>query len=301
MGSKANYTLVGLFVIGLGVTLVWLILWIAAPHNGKSYKKYLVYMDETVSGLSEQAPVKYNGVTVGSVQHIKLNPKNPQEVVLLLNIVEGTPITTSTIATLKSQGVTGINYVGLKAKTADAPMLTKTGTEPYPVIPSEPSLLVQLGTALHDVTENIKQLSTSIHGVFDEENQEAFKESLQNIEKFTKTLSNNSREIDRSLKNADTMLANTAKASKKLPQSIDQFNDALVEIKHASKALQRLSNKATSTLSDGEVVLSNVNSQTLPSILQTSDQLSNLLGELAHLTNTLKRDPSIIIRGVKRN
>src|SRR5690606_19698287 len=107
-----------------------------------------------------------NGVKVGYVDSIRLNPQDPQQVVLKLKIRRGTPITTSTIATLVSEGITGIDYVGLKALTSQAPPLKAKPGEKYPVIPSEPSLLVKLSTALEDVTKTIKGLTDSVGKVF---------------------------------------------------------------------------------------------------------------------------------------
>jgi len=298
MGTKVNYTLVGLFVILLGAAIVWTALWLSAPTNKTQYHTYLVYMNETVSGLSEQAPVKFNGVTVGSVKSIRLNPMNPQDVILLLSIEAGTPISTSTTATLVSQGVTGISFVGLSASTPDAPLLEKKPGQQYPAIQSRPSLFVQVGTALQNVTDNLKKLSTSVQNIFDKENQAAFKASLQNIQNITKTLSDNSKALGTSIRNANIMLKNTAEASKRLPQTVQNFNVMLTKINGAADSLKAMGDKAQTVLGDSSVVLSNVNTQTLPSILLASNKLTEVLSELNILGNKLQRDPSILIRGI---
>src|SRR3990167_10024623 len=113
MDTKVNYTIVGLFVILVGAIAVLLFLWLTSLKHRDVYDTYIVYMHEEVSGLNAQSAVRYNGVKVGYVESIRLNPKDPQQVVLTLKIKQGTPITTSTIATLKSEGITGVDYVGL--------------------------------------------------------------------------------------------------------------------------------------------------------------------------------------------
>ena len=119
-----NYPLVGAFVLVLGAVLVVAVLWLAAGGSlQKKHEIYLAMMDESVAGLSVSAPVKYNGVDVGKVKDIRLQQGNPERVELLFAIQRGTPVKTDTVATLKSQGLTGIAYVELSGGTREAPIL----------------------------------------------------------------------------------------------------------------------------------------------------------------------------------
>ncbi|MBT8144250.1 MAG: MCE family protein, partial [Gammaproteobacteria bacterium] len=144
MTPKSSYVLVGLFVLLLGVALIAGVLWLSTGGPPKDYEFYLVYMTESVSGLSMDAPVKYKGVSVGRVRDIRLNPENPEEVRILLVVLEGTPINAETRATLEVQGLTGVAHVNLSGGGPDSAPLLKDRNEPYPVIESKPSLLVRL-------------------------------------------------------------------------------------------------------------------------------------------------------------
>lgn len=205
MGNKVNYTVVGLFVVILTTALIGGILLLSNTRRSAEYNTYLVYMTEAVSGLSIQAPVKYNGVDVGYVADIGLNPDNLQQVVLTLDIKRNTPITQSTVATLMAQGVTGITYVGLKANEAQSPPLTVENGAPYPVIPSEPSLLVQLDTALREVTDNVKDISQVFLKTFSPQNQAAIKQSLQNISRASNQFPDTMTQLQQTLKSAQQM------------------------------------------------------------------------------------------------
>jgi len=283
MRSKVNYTTVGFFVVLLTTVLVIGSLWLAHQGNTKVYNKYLVYMDENVAGLSEQAPVKYNGVTVGYVDKISLNKANPQQVVLTLEIEQGTPITTATTATLLPQGITGITYIGLKASAASAPPLKAKANEAYPVIPSSPSLLVQLDSAIRDMTTNFKSLSENVHKVFNDKNTEAIAKSLANISKFTTTLSDNSDRINKSLATTQKLIQNTEVASK-------QFNSTLTKVSHAS-------DEVSTTMKTSRVLINNLSQQTLPGIYDLIDQMQNVANNLQKATSEIKQNPSILIRG----
>jgi len=197
MEPKVNYTVVGVFVVGLMVVGLLIVLWLSS-RTQKHYDHYTIYMHEAVTGLSEKAPVEFNGVEVGYVQSISLNPNNPQQVVLLVAIEQGVPITRSTVAKLKSQGITGLRHIGLFAKTTHAALLKVKKGERYPVIPSEPSLLLQLDKVFTGVAKNIESVTKDFHALFNEKNIKMMQASLESMEKFTYVLSSNSQQCDRS-------------------------------------------------------------------------------------------------------
>ena len=86
----------------LGAILIFAVLWLASGGTlQKKYDLYLAIVAESVAGLNLNAPVKYNGVDVGKVQNIQLDPENPERVELLFAIERGTPIKVDTVAVLK--------------------------------------------------------------------------------------------------------------------------------------------------------------------------------------------------------
>ena len=182
MESRVNYALVGLFVIFLGVMAIAIPLWLSSGLNQVKYIKYEVFMNESVDGLSPNAPVKYNGVDVGHVSKIQLNFRNTQQVDLLLDIKEGTPITTNTTATLRSQGVTGVAYVGLSGgKVEGAQALTILPGNKYPIIKATPSTMVRIDAAVTQLLTNMNTLSKQLSNTLSPENQEMLKQTLRNF------------------------------------------------------------------------------------------------------------------------
>lgn len=276
MDSKVNYTVVGLFVVVLGIALIWAAFMLTTKGRTKSYLPYVVYMQEAVAGLSEQSPVKFNGVDVGYVVSMQLNPHNLQQVRLLLNIDDTIPITETTTATLMAQGITGITYIGLRAKTADAPLLKAQAGQRYPVIKSEPSLLVQLDSAIRDISHTFKVIGSTFERVFDKQNTLAIKESLANLAKITQTLSNNSERFDQ-------LMQSTSEASKQLPQVMTDVKEALVSAKQ--------------TLDEGKTMVENISQQTIPSAQSLLDHLKSIANNLEGFSSELSDNPSLLIRG----
>ena len=290
MQSKVNYSVVGLFVVILTAALFILIIWLSSAGHGKDYQTYLVFVHEDVTGLSPESPVRFNGVGVGYVKSIELDPKNPRLVRLALRIERKAPVTTSTYAILNAQGVTGVVYVNLKAETETAPRLVAAPGQLYPIIPSRPSLLMQLSAVLPEVTKNLKNLSVNVAAVLDKDNQASIKDALQNIDVITKTLADNSEKFS-------VTMTNVSKASDQFPQAMTQLNKTLVSVNQLSDQMKKTSMKISNTMQSGQVAINNFSNQIIPSAQQALIHFSRTTQSIGQLTTDLQRNPSMLIRG----
>ncbi len=297
MDSKVNYTIVGIFVCVLGAALLLIGLWLTSLKHTEKYQYYVTYMREEVAGLNVQSAVRFNGVKVGYVSAIDLNAKDPQQVKITLAISQETFISTSTIAVLQSEGITGIDYIGLKALTISAPALKAQKGEQYPVIPSEPSLLVKLSTSLQEVTDSIKILSEDVNKVFDEKNRQALQQSLQSLAKVTQTIADNSKQIDASLKSANVLLKNSALASKKLPQVMVDMQSTLKSIRTTSDNFNKTNGKISQAMNNTSQAVNDLSQQLLPSAEQLINRLNNIAGNVEHISSDMQQNPSILVRG----
>ena len=265
METNINYAAVGAFVISLIVAAVLAIIWLSSGFSVKHYTRYKVYMQESVTGLNTDSPVEFNGVDVGSVKNIHLDKKNPQLVILLLDINASTPITQGTVATLQTRGVTGVTYMALKVKSENLTPIKVLKGETYPVIPTAPSLFVRLDTALSRLSDNLHDVSVSVRELLDKENQQNIKEILVNLREVTGTLAANNMKMDR-------ILSSTEQASKEFLPLMRSSADAI-------RMFQ---------------------SQTLPATYQLLTNLDNITRSLTEVTSELQQNPSILIRGVQR-
>lgn len=297
MEYRVNYTVVGFFVVMLVLASIVMAFWISSSDPAKDYKTYAIYMKESVYGLTEQAPVKFNGVTIGYVDNIHLNPHNLQEVRVLIRVENEVPITQTTVASLQSQGITGITYLGLQAKTPDAPLLEKQPGQKYAVIPSEPSFLLQISDAIRDATTNLNAISENINKLLSQKNVESVSNSLENITKFTKVLADNQHEIDSGFKNANLMLQNTEKATKELPELIKKVDHTVAVIEEVAKSFEQTSKDVQVTVKDSRVAVQSLSQQAIPSIIQLIHRLESVASNVQTLTGELKHNPSMLVRG----
>ena len=233
MEKRANYALVGLAAIVLMVAMISFILWLSIGWNRQVYNTYVVYMNQALTGLNPDAPVEFNGVVVGSVVKISLNPDNPQQVILNLQLKDGTPVTTSTVATLAQQGITGIAYIALSATTADAPILTAIGNNPYPVITSAPSFFTQLDSLL-------KGTSNALQALLSPQNTKNITETLNNIRIVTDVLASHANDIGTTLEQTKVALDHFSAFTQQSDVAIGAFTNLLVRLDSVSRNLQQV-------------------------------------------------------------
>ncbi len=298
MDTKVNFTIVGLFVVLLSAALIVIVLWLSSfSHRNKVFDTYIVYMHEDVAGLGTQSAVRFNGVKVGYVKSLRLNDKDPQLVVLTLAIEKDVPITTSTVATIQSEGLTGSDYVGLKGLTAQAPKLIAKPGEKYPVIVSEPSLLLKLSTALEKVTKTVTDLGQNVNKLFDDKNRKSISHSLANLDKLTTTLVRNSDNINAAIVSLKIFLKNGATASREFPSLIKKLQTSLDSIQLTASEFARTGKQATHTLDTTHIMIQNLSSQLLPSAQQLMDEVNATMTNVNSIIDEMQHNPSILVRG----
>jgi phospholipid/cholesterol/gamma-HCH transport system substrate-binding protein len=297
MGGKPNYTLVGLFVLLLSVAMLVTFVWLSSLHKGYETKYYWVFVEESVAGLVPKAQVTFNGVKVGVVDSMKINPNDPQEVELLLSINADTPINQATVASLRSQGITGATYVGLHATQAKAPALAVKPGMKYPIIPSEPSFLETVTDALKDATHNIARLSESVEKVVDNKNRAAIAASLQNVQKITATLAKNAKNLDRLLDSSAQVSEHLAAASQDLPATMTAFNQTLASLQDMSRHISATGQVVNKTMEGTQVVIQNATQQVMPEMVSVLHRIDGLARQMQGLVQELQHNPSMLVRG----
>ena len=293
-----NYALVGAFVLVLGAVLIGAVLWIASGGTlQKKYDQYLAIEDESVAGLNLNAPVKYNGVEVGKVSDIHLDPANPQRVRLTFAIERGTPIKVDTVAVLKTQGLTGIAYVELGGGSRDAPPLRASAQEPYPVIRTKPSLSARLENVLTSVLAKLDRTSSNIDALLSDENRAALKSALADIATVSRTIAVRKDVIDAAIVNAARTADNGARATV-------QLGAVVTRIGRAADAVEKMGNDVSLAGASTAKTVTAVGSDAQRFAADTLPEIQRLLGELNDLSNSLRRlseqtarDPVGLLRG----
>lgn len=296
----------------LAAILIFTVLWLASGGTlQKKYDLYLAIVEESVAGLNVNAPVKYNGVDVGKVKNIQLDPSNPERVQLIFAIERGTPIKVDTVAVLKTQGLTGIAYVELDGGAKNAAPLLAVGEDRYPVIQTKPSLSTRLENVLTTVLAKLDNTSSNIDSLLSNENRESFKSALTDIASVSRTIAARKADIDAGIANVARTADNTARATQKLRPIIakveplvDQLRVTITQINHSAAAIEKASDAAAiASTSAGKTVESaganfeRYTQETLPEVQRLLGELNELSASLKRLTEQTERDPASLLRG----
>ena len=280
MESRINYTLVGLFVVLLLAGLMAFAFWLGKYGGKQEYDYYHVYMSESVFGLSADASVKYRGVEVGTVEHIGLNPKNSEEVELLLKIKHEIPIKVDTTAALKSFGITGLAFIELTGKSKDAPLLIKTGDK-IPVIPASLSTFARIDESLRHLASKSALALDKFDRLLSEKNLQNFNDILFETKMLTKN-------VRRQLQGFQHLVDNSVAMEKRITVAFEKVEAASAGVKKMADSLEK-------NYADVGRNMSRDVRQSLESFNQLLYELNILAGDMQSTIRAIEASPSDLL------
>jgi phospholipid/cholesterol/gamma-HCH transport system substrate-binding protein len=251
---------------------------------------YVVYMKDSISGLTEDAAVKHRGVDVGKVSEISFSPEDPETILLELEIDPETPVREDTKAQLEFQGLTGLAFINLVGGSRESPPLRRKRGQPYPVIEGEPSIFARLDERVSKLMESLLKTSDELGNVLGEIDREALGNTLSNLERVTGSLAARSKEIERTTTEASRFFENAAQASERLPQILASVDSLTVEWTTTSRELKELA-----TVGRGEVT--RTSTQLSGETQRLGEELSSVVERLDRLVAELESDPAVLLHG----
>ena len=195
METKANYVLIGAFTIVVTAVLLLFALWAAKYSSEKDWQQYAVVFNEPVTGLSEGSSVQYNGISVGTVETLRLAPEDPRRVLATLRIQADVPIKTDTRAKMSQSGITGPPFIQLTGGSPTAELLVKVDHRDVPVIRTEAS-------ALQNIADTANRLVARLDEVLSDENIAHVSATLASIDSLTGSLAAEREDMRDIIRNA---------------------------------------------------------------------------------------------------
>ena len=214
MERKANYVLIGLFTFAVIAGAFGFVFWIHHTSGKKQSVLYRIIFDSSVSGLHRGGPVLFNGIRVGEVTDLQLNPDKPSEVIAILQVNKATPIRSDTHVGLEFTGLTGIASVSLKGVSATTPLLEREEGEP-PTLKADPAASQDLMKAVRDTLNNANAVIA--------DNQEALHKAIKDLSVFTAALARNADSID-------DVVSNTKQATASIRDLADNLDKRTADI-----------------------------------------------------------------------
>jgi len=173
METRAHYTLIGGFVLAFIVAMFGFIYWLQYAGGISQRAYYEVRFEEpSAGGLASLSAVLFNGIRVGNVMELRLDPQNPKILVASIAIDPATPVRADTKVEVAYQGFTGAPVLAMKGGSSSAPPLARDDGRP-PVLVVEPGATQNLTDAAREtltrldtiLSDNAKPLHTAIDGI----------------------------------------------------------------------------------------------------------------------------------------
>ena len=204
METRANFVLIGAFTLLGIVGIVGLLLWFAKVELDQRFSYFDVRFD-SVAGLSEASDVRFAGLPVGQVVDVRLSPDQDGTVLVRLEVESATPVRSDSIATIESQGVTGVSFVGISSGDAAGELLIPTSDAPVPQIASGQSAFQALTQDGPELISGALEVVEEVNVLFGPDNQLRIENILQNAE------------------DASEALATTMEAFAQVPDTVERF------------------------------------------------------------------------------
>ncbi|MEB2843571.1 MCE family protein [Rhizobiales bacterium RZME27] len=289
METKANYALVGFFTLLVVAAAFGFVYWMAQYGRGGPTGELAIRIPGSANGLSVGSAVRFNGIPVGTVRNLAIDPDDPRFSIAFTEVQLAAPVYPSTKAVLEVQGLTGAAYIELSGGRTGEENIVKKAQEqgkPAVLIADQSSVTNLLATA----DQILKRADTAIGDIqgFVADARGPLTQTIRHAETFTASLSENSGAIDEFLKSLSALSGTFNTVS----QRIDSTLEAAEQLVRAVDA-----NKINNILSNAEKVSGDVAASTteLPAIVAEVKETAASFRQVGIDTqNVLRRAEQII-------
>lgn len=298
MDREANYIAVGAFVLLVLAMAAGFVLWYSDAADGQAVRRYEVYFEGSVSGLSEGSSVRYLGVVVGRVANIGIDPRDARRVRVVADINADAPVGRDTVARLTLQGVTGLLFVDLRPRSPGSPLGVTVASLRHPVIPSEQSQFDVLVSNLPDVISRAGEALERINALLSDANIAAISDSLANAKRA-------SSELPAAVAEARAMFGDLKEAANEMETTMAALGElGGADIKASAMRLREVADTIAVTaeridrlVAENQGNVDRFAGQGLAEFEQLMREARAAMRSVDALTRSLEQDPSRVIYG----
>ncbi|CEG06732.1 virulence factor Mce family protein [Afipia felis] len=201
METRAPYIIVGLFVLSIAAAIFGFVYWLNNAGGLGARSVYQVRFDEPVPGLLVGAGVLFNGIRVGEVTRLALDPQSPRRVNASVSVLTDTPVRADTKVGLEFQGLTGVPVVALEGNK------DTLSTAPIGVLIASPG-------AGQSMTQAAREALRKIDSVLSD-NSQPLHDTIVNLSTFAEGLARNTGRLDGIIAGLERMTGGGASETKK--------------------------------------------------------------------------------------
>ncbi len=270
METKANYVLIGAATVIGAVVIMLFAMWISTGEFRRGFNEYDVVFDDPVRGLTEGGEVRFNGIKVGEVESLRIDPDNTNRVIARIRVSTDVPVKADSEAQLEPIGLTGVTLIQLSSGSADAELLRPgVFAGPRPRIQGRGSQIDVIVARGEEVALRASEAMAAVRDLLTDENIARVTRIVQNLEAVS-----------------DELAAQNS--------VIDESGDAAREITVLARQMQR-------DLAELDQVITQINSaagvasgETLPELTLAAEEIRRAASSISRVANNLEENPSVL-------
>lgn len=318
MENKANYALIGVFVLAALAATLGFILWLTGSQFDQQYDEYQVAFQGPVRGLSKGSEVRFNGIAVGEVTHIRLDREDPNTVLSTIRIDANTPVDTKSYAQLEPLGLTGLNYLQIFAGGEDYTLLRDMpGGSAMPRLEGRTDALSEIIEGGGSAVEQIQIALAQINTLLNDDAVEDVHGILSNINRITAEL--DVSEFD--MENVNGLVTDLRVTIRKVGTTADAVNNTLAladgiiendvsalmdrakitfgEVDEVLNAYEATAGNADELIVDIRDAVNRLSNSGLTDLEETVDAVRRLVLSLGRVADALEQSPLEFISGTE--
>ncbi|MEZ5994885.1 MAG: MlaD family protein [Hyphomonadaceae bacterium] len=269
METKANFVLIGAATI-IGALLIMLFaMWITSNEFRRGYNEYDIVFDDPVRGLTEGGEVRFNGIKVGEVDTLRIDPENTNRVIARVRVSTDVPVRTDSEAQLEPIGLTGVTLIQLSAGANTADLLRPSFGAPPPRIRGRGSQIDILVERSEDIVMRASEAMAAVRDLLTDDNIARVTHIIENLETTT-----------RQLARQDSVVTQSGVAAREMAALARQLRGDLADLDQAIDGINQSAGVASG--------------QTLPELASAAEEIRRAAASINRVAVNLEENPSVL-------
>ena len=316
MERKAHYALIGTFVLVSLTALLAFTAWLSDAQFDKKYDNYEISFRGGVQGLSEGTEVRFNGLKVGDITKLRIDPNDNNSVIVDIQVESNTPVDFESIGRMEPLGLTGLNYIQIIPGGPNS-RLIKNSTDKDPfrlkgeasridlllgsggtVMESSQAALARINAVMtpeaimdfHEILNNLKVITNNFVDL--KVDPEIFNRTMQSIEQASSDVSLAADAVDLAAKDFDVLIENDVRTV------LDRSKISMEKLDKTLVAIEALSKDSNQLITDGRDAINRLSNSGLTDLEETIDSIRRAVLGLESILINFEQNPAAFIVGV---
>jgi phospholipid/cholesterol/gamma-HCH transport system substrate-binding protein len=269
METKANYVLIGAATVIGAVLIMLFAMWMATGDLRRGFNTYDVVFDDPVRGLTEGGEVRFNGIKVGEVDSLRIDPDNTNRVIARIRVSSDVPVKTDTEGQLEPIGLTGVTLIQLSPGGAESELLRSTFGAPPPRIIGRGSAVDALLERSEDIALRASEAMAAVRDLLTDENIARVTRVVQNLE----TVSNQLADRNSVITQSGTAARDIASLARQMQSDLSELDQVIAQVNDAAG------------VASGE---------TLPELALAAEEIRRAAASINRVASNIEENPSVL-------